>query len=531
MKLVIFLILLSIPLTAVAAPTVISTAGTLAGGQQITITGSDFGATGPTLSVFADFESSAVAGELIPLPATVGVFDGSSSAIYSNTARSGDLSGLLAERQMRTRFSPVTEVYVSYAIYAPSGSTFPHSNWSGTHTGASGMANLKDSNQYVYVGPSGVANLAINARAYNITDGSSCLITNHTNTEFFCQLSGGTENDWDTGDVYRIYRDPETWPRESFLKIAWLGDPDKGALSSYNDQVLFSFSTGTSGTTGGNDMTSATSNSLTVHHSTNNWWTYGKWQRLSFWLRANPTNPSTSVGQEWAQVSIDDVMQQQFYTNAKPTFGGGTAPYQFTGMNFWGWSRDIPDETSFNLLFDDIYLATGPNAAARVEIGNASIYSAATKLAIATPNSWANTEITATIREGSFADSDEIYLFVINADNEPSVGYGPLILGTASELDPPTCETQSSECLNQIECETAEWYWYNNTCNAVAESTCSNNPNLCTTENTCNTAGWTWQEEQCWDYWEPPFINQGRATLGGNGKININPSAFGRLTF
>ena len=61
--------------------------------------------------------------------------------------------------------------------------------------------------------------------------------------------------------------------------------------------------------------------------------------------------------------------------------------------------------------FDDVYVATGAGARARVEIGNASTYTACTNLAIITPTLWSDTSITATVRSGSFS-SGTAYLYV-----------------------------------------------------------------------------------------------------------------------
>src|SRR4030043_1920009 len=39
----------------------------------------------------------------------------------------------------------------------------------------------------------------------NTTDGSECLITVVTEDQISGTLAGGTDNDWDVGDVYEIY--------------------------------------------------------------------------------------------------------------------------------------------------------------------------------------------------------------------------------------------------------------------------------------------------------------------------------------
>jgi hypothetical protein len=41
---------------------------------------------------------------------------------------------------------------------------------------------------------------------YNSTDGSNGLVTAVTEDTVSCTLSGGTDNDWDYGDTYNIYK-------------------------------------------------------------------------------------------------------------------------------------------------------------------------------------------------------------------------------------------------------------------------------------------------------------------------------------
>lgn len=70
---------------------------------------------------------------------------------------------------------------------------------------------------------------------------------------------------------------------------------------------------------------------------------------------------------------------------------------------------------------DDVYVATGDGARARVEIGNNATYTSCTNLAIITPTSWSDNSITATVRSGSFT-SGTAYLFVVDASGVPSTG-------------------------------------------------------------------------------------------------------------
>ena len=106
---------------------------------------------------------------------------------------------------------------------------------------------------------------------------------------------------------------------------------------------------------------------------------------------------------------------------------GDDAASEWNYLTISGWHRVGGINSAYDnmtrAIYDDIYIATGANAAARAEIGDDSVYADCTKLAIATPTGWSDTEIVATMRGGEFAPGDTAYVFVIDADNVPSTGY------------------------------------------------------------------------------------------------------------
>lgn len=107
------------------------------------------------------------------------------------------------------------------------------------------------------------------------------------------------------------------------------------------------------------------------------------------------------------------------------------ANYGYEGVHVNGYGR-----TTINChpTFDDVYVAVGAYAQARIEIGNASTYTASTRLAMSTPNTWSDTRITATVRQGGFSNAESAYLFVIDANGIPSPGY-PIIFNSAPLAD------------------------------------------------------------------------------------------------
>ena len=87
-----------------------------------------------------------------------------------------------------------------------------------------------------------------------------------------------------------------------------------------------------------------------------------------------------------------------------------------------GWYGN-GDNTHNQMTYDDIYVATGPNAAARIEIGDAPTYKKSRNLAISTPQTWSDSQIVFTLRAGPFTDFSHAYLYVVDANNNVSKGY------------------------------------------------------------------------------------------------------------
>ena len=147
--------------------------------------------------------------------------------------------------------------------------------------------------------------------------------------------------------------------------------------------------------------------------------------RWSIWLKSNGLSTAGTDGM-FQSVNASGQTTKDYF-EYKPMFCVDHPKQSWDRLNVIGYvaNASYPPEA---LVTDDIYVAVGANAAARVEIGNNAVYSACTKLAIATPDSWSDTSITVTIREGGFNDGDQVYIFVVDAENTSSNGFG-LILG------------------------------------------------------------------------------------------------------
>ena len=88
-------------------------------------------------------------------------------------------------------------------------------------------------------------------------------------------------------------------------------------------------------------------------------------------------------------------------------------------------------------MFDDVYIATGANAAARVEIGNAVAYTSCTNLAVMTPTSWSDGSVTATVRQGSFKSGQAAYIYVTDVSGSVNAKGYPVTIGSGGSVSSP----------------------------------------------------------------------------------------------
>ncbi len=345
-----------------AQPVISGVTGTVANGQAITVTGSAFGATGPTVTLFDDFElgsngatlhtgaGSAQVGQWTPFT-SIATGPTKPYPVYSSTSR---VSGTFAcnAPMSFTNYKPIFEaalpsgpVFVSYWVYLPAGEVCP-----GQSPGDYKLAWL------------GGATAA-----------------------------GGAD---------------QTIP-------TWLGNTTAFACNAPSNYTGY----------------------LKGFKLNNNGSSSGTWTRI--WVYAVPGSSSNGTFKFWDMALNSSPVTQEFSATGITNVPSGAH-----------WALiDFNADANFNLsgqmanpYFDDIYIATGTGAQARVEIGNASTYAACTNLTIVTPTSWSASSITGTVRQGAFTTGQSAYLYVTDANGNVNAQGQPVTMGASggSTTPPPT---------------------------------------------------------------------------------------------
>lgn len=143
-------------------------------------------------------------------------------------------------------------------------------------------------------------------------------------------------------------------------------------------------------------------------------WTTGRWMRADVYLHGSTSTQGSITA--WLMDSANNRYLWQTSTGAATLDAGDSTGWRY--LHIPGYARC---DSNSNTYYDDIYVATGSGARARVEIGNNSTYTSCTNLAVCTPTSWGNTSITATVRSGSFT-TGTAYLFVTDSSGVTSAG-------------------------------------------------------------------------------------------------------------
>ncbi|WP_176360092.1 Ig-like domain-containing protein [Desulfosediminicola ganghwensis] len=319
--------------------------GVVADGEVITISGSDFGAAGPDVILFDDFESGQSGANISTGPGSAKFGGWSSrdgSSYYGTTASvsgsqsfTSDYSVHYANWIQADLPANTRNVFISWWLYLPSGNNYPGE-------GSSSGINWKQ-----------------------------------------MWLQGSSTND---DDLILPGRGGSTWQING-------NEPDPG-YSNY----------------------------------TNVDFVKGEWKRLWIWMKGSTSSTSNDGEVKFWELTQGGVVQRENDLGVNNLKAAGAGGY---------WERVRPNgygrQTSNCFSsFDDIYIAAGPSAQARVEIGNASTYSDSTRMTILTPTAWSNNSITATVNTGVFSAGEAAYLFVFKADGSVSSGF-PVTIGSEGD--------------------------------------------------------------------------------------------------
>ena len=348
MRIILLLVLLP---SLAGAQTINNVSGEVYNGGSITISGSSFGANGPTIDLFDDFELGSNGSEVTTGAgvAQVGEWDYVESpyVTYTNNGARGSLAAMHDHTShyvipTSALFSGVREIFVSWWIYVPAGTNIPGEPWGVAGRGWKQM-----------------------------------------------WITGSSTND-----------DDLVVPSLTSHGTAWIingNDPDPG-YSNYVGSMNFN---------------------------------KGYWHHLAVWINGGYNNDGNIHLWRLTEASGNlDLIEEDDNVNTLKSGGA----FERVGADLWGSTT-----TNCYPRYDDIYIAVGDYARARVEIGDNATYLDCTDIAICVPTSWSDTSITVDVYTGNFVDGDDAYIFINDADGNVSSGYAVTIGASESPtITPPS---------------------------------------------------------------------------------------------
>ena len=211
---------------------------------------------------------------------------------------------------------------------------------------------------------------------------------------------------------------------DSSAKDVWVMYGDRGDNYSYSCSQ---------GTCNGNDivLVSHTGNGgfkIDGNNTNSNWWISGldfwqfeTWNPMSVYLNVDSEDPYGPIVGAFEHISPEGGYIRDDYDGTIMREEHDEVPPVWDRIKFGSWHRSTD---GFDRIVDDIYIAIGDGAPARVEIADAPVIEDATKLAISTIDDWSDERLEATLRLGDLnPEDDDLYLYVVDADNQRSAGF------------------------------------------------------------------------------------------------------------
>jgi len=168
----------------------------------------------------------------------------------------------------------------------------------------------------------------------------------------------------------------------------------------------------------------------TTQWSSPDQWVGGKWSRVDFVMRDHPTLDEFSVyldGKlQWTKKSANG---KRWVGN--PFGGDGHTLHVGAALDAPWRSNNYGSPGAYN--FDDLYL---DYTWARVEIGDAPIWSECQHKEIQIPRQWSDSQVVVDFNQGSFAAGEEVYIYLVDNEGQVSNSQRLVVPGSRGQSRP-----------------------------------------------------------------------------------------------
>lgn len=225
-----------------------------------------------------------------------------------------------------------------------------------------------------------------------------------------------------TGNFFSGASKDYVMPTASSWKFTWLTDNAGVGVDDGYDMCIPT-------QVGSGNFTVAGNDGNVSWVSSGNDWAYHKRNRFSYWQKVITGNDGPF---KYFIINEEQGMQKRESLSTRLMYSTN----HFNNIRFPGWFGN-GDQSNFNAVYDNIYIAVGANSQARVELSNSMTYDNSTFLQVFPPSSWSSSKIIVQLY-GLEKPTDTLYIHITDANGNRSPG---VKIGTASEPeDPPAAQ-------------------------------------------------------------------------------------------
>lgn len=201
-----------------------------------------------------------------------------------------------------------------------------------------------------------------------------------------------------------------SFPDLSTWKFTWISDTAEGIAS----KTLFNLCIPTH--TGKGSFMLAGNSTSYDWVSISDAWSWHDKNYFTFGIKANDSSPNSLPGLIYFQLTGKKGHSFTYSKNDAPIFQENNST-SFDRVKFPGWFGN-GDFENFDAYYDDIYVATGPNAFARIELGDKQSIDNS-QLNITLPfTSWSDSKITFKLNKRYMGKPGGLFIRVYDSNNE-----------------------------------------------------------------------------------------------------------------
>jgi len=148
----------------------------------------------------------------------------------------------------------------------------------------------------------------------------------------------------------------------------------------------------------------------------------GEWMRIERFIDVGTINGNDGISMVMRNL--------QLWARVDCTLYSDTTPFNILTISHYFAQDEGTPRPWMKSYWDELYVDT---TLARVEIGDAPRWSDCTHREIQIPVTWSPTAITVTFHQGTFVAGEQVYLFVVDEDGNPSPEGYPLLIGQSDD--------------------------------------------------------------------------------------------------